>query len=114
MEREREALLRLIAAKQHLALPAPPPPPARGVGPGPGAGALSADMWLDLYSANALTRAAGGRVRAAAPAPRRLVVDVREFMSSLPAVLHQKARRRGGAARTPPDPCARWAQRSSG
>ncbi|PNH06926.1 Aldose 1-epimerase [Tetrabaena socialis] len=57
-----------------------------------GAGALSADLWLDVYSANALTRAAGGRAgpRAGPAPPRRLVVDVREFMSSLPAVLHRQ------------------------
>jgi DNA excision repair protein ERCC-4 len=38
---------------------------------------------------NAITRVAG---RGAAPKalPRRLVVDMREFMSSLPAVLHQQ------------------------
>lgn len=35
---------------------------------------------------NALTRRAGG----AAVIPRRVIVDVREFMSSLPAVLHQQ------------------------
>lgn len=37
---------------------------------------------------NARTRRAGGR--ASKPAPCRVVVDVREFMSSLPAVLHQQ------------------------
>ena len=39
--------------------------------------------------ANALTRVAGGRTGARV-APRRIVVDVREFMSTLPAVLHQQ------------------------
>jgi hypothetical protein len=36
------------------------PPP----GAAPGAG-VTADMWLDLYSANTLTRAGGGRSTAA-------------------------------------------------
>ncbi|GIL92347.1 hypothetical protein Vretifemale_19875, partial [Volvox reticuliferus] len=113
VERERETLLRLIQAKQHLVLPTQAAPGSSGAngsrsaGSGMsssgGGGALSADLWLDVYSANALTRVAGGRA-AAAPAavaraggsgmsptsPKRLVVDVREFMSSLPAVLHQK------------------------
>ncbi|KAL3151984.1 hypothetical protein ABBQ32_001106 [Trebouxia sp. C0010 RCD-2024] len=38
---------------------------------------------------NALTRRAGGRL-SSRPLPRRLVIDVREFMSSLPSVLHQQ------------------------
>ena len=33
--------------------------------------------------------AAGGRL-STRPLPRRLVIDVREFMSSLPSVLHQQ------------------------
>lgn len=37
---------------------------------------------------NTRTRRAGGR--ASKPTPCRVVVDVREFMSSLPAVLHQQ------------------------
>ncbi len=53
------------------------------------AGPSHADLWLDTYSLNALTRVAGGRGVARA-LPRRLVVDVREFRSSLPAVLHQQ------------------------
>lgn len=36
------------------------------------------------------THAAGGSTRGSQAAPRRLVVDVREFMSHLPAVLHQQ------------------------
>lgn len=41
---------------------------------------------------NALTRLAGGmRTKTAAPAVR-VVVDMREFMSSLPAVLYQQVR----------------------
>lgn len=44
-----------------------------------------------MYGANAVTRQAGGRLAAAAkPVPRRVVVDMREFMSSLPAVLHHQ------------------------
>ncbi|KAL0051045.1 hypothetical protein WJX82_001096 [Trebouxia sp. C0006] len=38
---------------------------------------------------NALTRRAGGRL-STKPMPKRLVIDVREFMSSLPSVLHQQ------------------------
>jgi DNA excision repair protein ERCC-4 len=47
------------------------------------------DLWLDVYSANALSRV-GGSGRRLQPVPCRLVVDVREFMSGLPAVLHQQ------------------------
>jgi hypothetical protein len=47
------------------------------------------DLWLDVYSANALSRV-GGLGRRLKPVPCRLVVDVREFMSGLPAVLHQQ------------------------
>lgn len=39
-------------------------------------------------SSNALTRQAGGRVQHAVSDRVKIVVDVREFMSSLPAVLH--------------------------
>ncbi len=38
---------------------------------------------------NAITRRAGGRL-SNKPQPKRIVVDVREFMGSLPAVLHQQ------------------------
>jgi len=38
---------------------------------------------------NALTRRAGGQA-AAAEVRRRVIVDIREFMSPLPAVLHQQ------------------------
>lgn len=48
------------------------------------------DLWLDVYGQNALTRRAGGRAGAPKVAPRRIVVDIREFMSSLPSVLHQQ------------------------
>lgn len=61
-------------------LPPPGAAPAAGVTP---------DMWLDLYSANAVTRAGGGgRGANARPVPRYLVVDVREFGAALPNVLH--------------------------
>jgi hypothetical protein len=49
----------------------------------------SNDLWLDVYSANALSRV-GGLGRRLQPVPCKLVVDVREFMSGLPAVLHQQ------------------------
>lgn len=45
---------------------------------------------------NALTRRAGGR--ALRPLPKRVIVDVREFMSSLPSVLHQQASARAVSA----------------
>ena len=38
---------------------------------------------------NAVTRKGGARLNQR-PVPRRLVVDVREFMSSLPSVLYQQ------------------------
>ena len=38
---------------------------------------------------NAITRRAGGRL-SNKPQPKRIVIDVREFMGSLPAVLHQQ------------------------
>eukprot|EP00879_Flechtneria_rotunda_P028844 GHRR01031075.1.p1 GENE.GHRR01031075.1~~GHRR01031075.1.p1 ORF type:complete len:169 (+),score=29.78 GHRR01031075.1:269-775(+) len=47
------------------------------------------DLWLDVYSSNALSRI-GGLTRRLKPVACRLVVDVREFMSGLPAVLHQQ------------------------
>ncbi len=40
-------------------------------------------------AANAITRR-GGMMKPKGKQPRRLVVDVREFMSSLPSVLHQQ------------------------
>lgn len=79
-------------------------PPLVGCPPFPcPQGALNADLWLDVYSANALTRTAGGRSMQAAagagpvgPGGRgRLVVDVREFMSGLPAVLYKQVRAGG-------------------
>jgi len=51
------------------------------------------DVHLDVYTQNQLTRTGvgagvvGSRNR---PAPRRLVVDVREFMAVLPGVLHRQ------------------------
>lgn len=40
-------------------------------------------------AANAITRR-GGMMQPKSKQPRKLVVDVREFMSSLPSVLHQQ------------------------
>ena len=42
-----------------------------------------------VISMNAITRRAGGR-KTGKPVPMSIVVDMREFMSSLPAVLHHK------------------------
>ncbi len=51
--------------------------------------AMHEDLEVLGSSANALTRHGGGRVSTQDRlVPRRLVVDVREFMSPLPAVLH--------------------------
>ncbi|MEW5305380.1 MAG: hypothetical protein WDW36_007923 [Sanguina aurantia] len=86
--REQRAFTNLIEFKSHVVVPLDSGPGSQVVPRGPG---VSADLWLDLYGQNALTRVAGGRAPAAAKKPmRRLVVDVREFMSSLPAVLHQQ------------------------
>ena len=59
---------------------------------------VDADMWLDVYGQNSMTRVggAGGRAKGGTSAPRRLVVDMREFMSSLPSVLHQQVGEGGG------------------
>jgi len=82
----------LIEAKQHLVLPEVSPL-AMGINKRllpRGEAANSADAWLDIYQQNALTRIAGGmRSKTAAPAVG-VVVDMREFMSSLPAVLYQQ------------------------
>lgn len=40
-------------------------------------------------AANAITRR-GGMMQPKSKQPRKLVVDIREFMSSLPSVLHQQ------------------------
>eukprot|EP00955_Chlamydomonas_euryale_P049161 354188-Chlamydomonas_euryale.AAC.2 len=49
---------------------------------------------IDVYSANALSRRGGGGGAGGAGsgggAQKRLVVDVREFMSGLPGVLHAR------------------------
>eukprot|EP00887_Chlorella_sp_A99_P005233 scaffold1.g5233.t1 len=89
--REREAFEQLIRTKEIMILPISqgPRPAVNPVAgrrlPAPGAGELPA---LGA-AANALTRRAGGR-RGGRHAPTRVVVDVREFMSSLPSVLHQQ------------------------
>lgn len=44
---------------------------------------------LGPAAANALTRRAGGR-QTNKPLPKRVITDIREFMSNLPAVLHQQ------------------------
>lgn len=53
-------------------------------------GALEGPLGAPTVATNALTRVGGGRpgVQGGRPAPRRVVVDIREFMSSLPSVLH--------------------------
>jgi hypothetical protein len=74
----------------------PPPAAARQVDPSRRLPATHHEDALLLGGAsNALTRRAGGRGGAGRPQPKRVVVDVREFMSSLPAVLHQQVGGRG-------------------
>ncbi len=53
--------------------------------------ALRVCVCVCVCSQNALTRQ-GGRGAANKPTPRRVVVDVREFMSALPCVLYQQVR----------------------
>jgi hypothetical protein len=73
-----------------------------------GGAATAPELWLDVYTQNRATRQAGrwypgGGPAAGAPnrggtrgalgggvVPHHVVVDVREFMSSLPSVLHQQ------------------------
>jgi DNA excision repair protein ERCC-4 len=85
--RERAAFESLIRAKEIMALPEPGPEPAPGAG---GAPALLLPPGGTGPEHNDATRRAGGRalLLGAPPAPRRVVVDVREFASPLPGVLH--------------------------
>ncbi|GAX84863.1 hypothetical protein CEUSTIGMA_g12284.t1 [Chlamydomonas eustigma] len=97
VERERQALTSLIEFKQHIVIPT-------DLEPG-----QQLELWtpsstggavLDSASRNQLTRQGGALSLMGANGgtkgglqkqqQRRLVVDVREFMSGLPSVLHQK------------------------
>ncbi|KAL4433054.1 hypothetical protein ABPG77_006481 [Micractinium sp. CCAP 211/92] len=87
VKREREVFESLIRNKEIMILPI-----AAGREQVDPARRLPAthqeDVLLLGAAANALTRRSGGR--GGRPLPKRVVVDVREFMSSLPAVLHQQ------------------------
>lgn len=82
--RERSSFESIIRAKGHMAPPTTLHTPI-GNGEITDAPALPATG----SAANALTRRAGGKLGARSN-PIRVIVDVREFMSHLPAVLHMK------------------------
>lgn len=96
---EREAFETLIRTRQHMV--APQEQDGRAIAAAIAAGTAAgtpAAAALPLQSgpsplalgaaAGPSTRKAGGRALAAGPAPSVVVVDVREFMSPLPCVLH--------------------------
>lgn len=103
LTREQRAFEDLIANKRHMVLPdlatdvaaltQQPAVLANDGGPlllthpgiDPGSIIMSGGS-----TANALTRRAGGRSNTSRTVLRKVVVDVREFMSPLPAVLHQQ------------------------
>ncbi|PSC75286.1 DNA repair endonuclease UVH1 [Micractinium conductrix] len=88
LRREREVFESMIKNKEIMILPIATS--REQVDPARCLPATHADEALLLGgAANALTRRAGGRA-SSRPVPKRVVVDVREFMSSLPAVLHQQ------------------------
>ncbi|EFN55307.1 hypothetical protein CHLNCDRAFT_134272 [Chlorella variabilis] len=88
--RERQVFESLIRNKEIMILPIAAA--REQVDPARRLPATHRDEELPLLggASNALTRRAGGRAPSR-PDPKRVVVDVREFMSSLPAVLHQQA-----------------------
>jgi hypothetical protein len=91
--RERNVFEELIRSKGVMVLPVAPRLPSGAAAPPPRrltAGREDNPLLLGP-AANSLTRRAGGRA-AARPMHTRVIVDVREFMSSLPAVLHQQVR----------------------
>ncbi|KAL6779933.1 XPF1 [Auxenochlorella protothecoides x Auxenochlorella symbiontica] len=88
LERERRAFESLIRSKEVMSLPTTAHDAAAALDAAGRPIAVPAPL---LAPGNAATRTAGGRAStgaAARPARRRVVVDVREFMSPLPAVLH--------------------------
>eukprot|EP00884_Botryococcus_braunii_P016193 jgi/Botrbrau1/3257/Bobra.174_1s0029.1 len=90
LARERRVFEELIRSKAHMVLPDLKQElealSRAGKGPLVHPDVLEAGP---ASSQNALTRRAGGRL-SNRPLPRRVVVDMREFMSALPAVLHQQ------------------------
>lgn len=87
--RERNAFENLIRAKAHMALPTTTAGALVVEAPG-GTSQQNAALGVQGPARNALTRKAGGRILTEKKDPPRIIVDVREFMSSLPAVLHSK------------------------
>jgi len=96
--RERNAFEGLIKAKEIMILPPEPPSISSNgnlvrsntVGAGRLMASLTSEDMITMgEAANALTRRAGGRIGGKL-LPRRVVIDVREFRSSLPAVLYSK------------------------
>ena len=94
---EREAFETLIRARQHMV--APQEQDGRTIAAAIAAGAAAGTSAVAALpggpsplalgaAAGPSTRKAGGRALAAGPAPPVVVVDVREFMSPLPCVLH--------------------------
>lgn len=83
--RERAAFETLIKAKEIMSLPVAAQ--AAGAAAGSSAARQPSLPVLPGPEGNRLTRRAGGQLTGR-PGRRRVVVDVREFMSSLPAVLH--------------------------
>jgi DNA excision repair protein ERCC-4 len=83
---EREAFQSLILEKSRMVVSdewdAPPPVPRL---PGEASGSSGGDGTL---GGNASSRRAGGRAAAAAAGPPTVIVDVREFRSALPNMLH--------------------------
>lgn len=95
--RERNAFEGLIKAKEIMIIPPEPSNNNNGslvrsnaVGAGRLMASLTSDDMITMgEAANTLTRRAGGRIGSKL-LPRRVVIDVREFRSSLPAVLYSK------------------------
>ena len=75
--------------RQDLTALVPSEPPTRPSAMHPDVVLGIADATHEAVKSNALTRRGGVRAHDK-PLPRRLAVDVREFMSSLPAVLYQQ------------------------
>jgi DNA excision repair protein ERCC-4 len=94
LRREQEAFQTLIRARQHMA--APQEQDGRALAAAVAAGADARALAGPLLppapgappAAAVSTRKAGGRAPAAAAAAQVVVVDIREFMSPLPCVLH--------------------------
>lgn len=83
------ALCPLSSSKWAAVMPAPTTRPQKLLGTEAPTAALPAGMG-GVEANNAMTRRGGGTRAGGRLPPRRCIVDVREFMSHLPAVLHQQ------------------------